>query len=81
MWSGCVNIAFRLNKICLRIIYSGSGLSFEDLLRSHRSFTIHVKNVQTLATEVFKVSKNVSNPKMNEIFEKQNVIYKIHHNF
>ena len=36
---------------------------------------IHLKNVQTLALEVFKVAKNLSVLKASEILEKRNNVY------
>ena len=46
--------------------------SFIDLLNKDKSVSIHVKNVQALALEMFKVSKNLSAQIVSEIFEKQN---------
>ena len=49
--------------------------SFEYLLDRDKGVTIHVKNVRTLAIEMFKVSKNLSPPLVSEIFEKRNNVY------
>lgn len=50
--------------IILDIGYCDSGLSFEDLLDKDKSVpTIHATNVQLLATEIFKMLKNLSVPK------------------
>ena len=46
--------------------------SCEDLLGKDKSVLIDVKNVQTLALEVFEVSKNLSALIASEIFEKRN---------
>ena len=52
------------NKInlerCLCILYSGKTLSLEKLLERGGSVTIHTRNLQTFATEMFKVYKNLS---------------------
>ena len=50
----------RLHQRCLRIVCSGKTSSFEKLLEKDGSVTIHTRNLQTLATEMFKVYKNLS---------------------
>ena len=67
----------------LRIVYSDSGSSFEDLLDKDRSVPMHVKNVQSLIIETSKVSKNLSVPIVKKVLK--NVItlitYKNHQSF
>ena len=62
-----------LHESCLRIIYNDYRSSFEYLLDRDKGVTIHLKNVRTLAIEMFKVSKNLSPQLVTEIFEKRNV--------
>ena len=62
----------RLHERCLRIAYSDSVSSFEDLLDNERSVSVHAKNIKTLAIEMFKVSNKLTVPLMNEIFAKRN---------
>ena len=50
----------RLHERCLRIVHSDKTSSFEKLLEKDGSVTIHNRNLQTLATEMFKVYKNLS---------------------
>ena len=50
----------RLHKRCLRIIYNDKTSSFADLLAKDGSVTIHTRILQVLATEMFKVHKNMS---------------------
>ena len=49
---------FRINKIHergLRLVYKNETfLSFDDLLKRDRSVSIHQKNLQILATEIYK---------------------------
>ena len=66
----------RINKIherALRLVYRNDGhLSFEELLVKDKSVSIHQKNLQNLAIEIFK-SKNDYSPKLMEeilVFEK-----------
>ena len=69
----------RINKIherALRIIYRESTMSFEALLAKDKSFTIHERNIQTLAIELYKVAYGISPKIMRLIFPtKPNVNY------
>ena len=49
-----------LHERCLRIVYSDKTLYFEKLLEKDGCFTMHTRNLQTLATKMFKVYKNLS---------------------
>ena len=44
----------RLHERALRIVYRDPRLSFEELLELDNTFTIHHRNLQKLATEMFK---------------------------
>ena len=57
-----------LHDRCLRIIYNDKTSSFADLLAKDGSVTIHTRNLQFLATEIFKVHKNMSTELMQELF-------------
>ena len=59
----------RLHKRCLRIIYNDKRSSFNALLEKDDSVTIHERTIKILATEMFKVSKNLVLPQMHEIFK------------
>ena len=48
----------RLHERCLRIIYSEKQSSFETLLEKDGSVSVHNRNLQILATEMYKI-KNV----------------------
>ena len=58
-----------IHKRALRIVYQDFQLSFSALLVEDNSFTIHRKNLQLLAIEVFKVKRNIFSKIMNEIFD------------
>ena len=59
----------RLHETCLRIIYSDKSSTFEELLEKDGSVTIHFRNIQKLAIEMFKVFKNLSPPIISDLFE------------
>ena len=61
----------RINKIherALRIVYNDHQCIFEELLERDNSFTIHERNLQKLATEMFKVSNGLSVQLVSENF-------------
>ena len=57
-----------LHERALRLVYKDPKLSFEELLTQDKSFTIHHRNLQKLATEMFKVKNNHSPIFMKNIF-------------
>ena len=56
-------------KGVLRIIYNDKRSSFNVFLEKDGSVSIHERNIKILATEMFKVSKNLALPQMQEIFK------------
>ena len=60
----------RINKIherSLRIVYDDSKSTFRELLNKDNSFTIHERNIQTLAIELYKVVNGISPQLMSGI--------------
>ena len=45
----------RLHERCLRLIYNDKQLTFEELLEKDDSASIHIRNLQTIAIEMYKV--------------------------
>ena len=58
----------RLHERVLRIVYNDFKLSFKNILKKDWTLSIHVKNLQNLATEMFMISKIFSVPLMSELF-------------
>ena len=50
------------------MIYYDDTSSFQELLERDKSFTIHQRNLQFLATEMFKVVNSMSPGFMNSVF-------------
>ena len=69
-----------LHERALRVVYRDYNATFSELLSKDKSVTIHQRNLQLLATEIFK-TKNELNPKiMEEIFTFKNVDYDLRNN-
>ena len=45
--------------------------TYENVLVRGRSVSVHVRNLQILATEVFKGHRNLSSPIFKELFNKR----------
>ena len=58
----------RLHERCLRLIYNDKRSSFEDLLEKDNSVSIHHKNLQALAMEMFKIHTKTFSKIMQEVF-------------
>ena len=49
-----------LHERVLRITYGDKSFSFENLLKKGNSVSIHHRNIQALASEMFKVKNNIA---------------------
>ena len=58
----------KLHERTLRVVYNNSDLTFEELLEKDMSFTIHERNLQKLATEMYKVKHNLCPKSFQELF-------------
>ena len=58
-----------LHEIALRLVYTNKrNLSFDDLLKEDKSVEIHQKNLQILATDIYKVNNDLRAKIMADIF-------------
>ena len=61
----------QINKIHergLRIVYADNNSSFEDLLEKSGSVSMHDRNLQQMAREIYKALNNLSSTLMSELF-------------
>ena len=66
----------RIHERSLRVVYRDNLSSFDDLLYKDKSVSVHHRNLQILAIELFKVKNGIAPSLMNEIFTlKENVMY------
>ena len=68
----------RLHERCLRIAYR-QDIIFKKLLEKGGSVTVHTRDVQTLATEMFKVYKNLSPAIIADLFHVRQNNYNFRH--
>ena len=61
----------------LRFVYKDSNSSFEDLLKRDKSFTIHQRNIPSLAIKLFTVKGNLSNNIIYDIFQTRETDYNL----
>ena len=58
----------KIHERALRIVYNDQQCTFEELLERDNSFTIHERNLQKLAIEMFKVNDGLSVQLVSENF-------------
>ena len=58
----------RLHEKCLRLVYSDEFSSYENLLKLDGSFSVHKRNLQILAIELYKRINGISPEIMQDVF-------------
>ena len=58
-----------LYERCLRIIYNDKQSFFSELLNKNSSVSVHIRNIQRIAIEMFRFYNGLSPPLMNNIFK------------
>ena len=58
----------RIHERALRLVYKDNVSSFDELLKMDNSFTIHERNIQSLAIELYKVVNRLSPKIMDHVF-------------
>ena len=64
----------KIHERALRIVYMDNVSSFDELLVKSKSVSIHTRNLQHLAIEIYKALHNLSSSLMSEIFRTKKVI-------
>ena len=67
----------RLHKKALSLVYNDFSSGFSDFLEKDKSVTIHYRNLQTLAYEIFKVKNNMAPKILTEIFPQKESNYSL----
>ena len=66
-----------LHERTLRLVYKDPRLTFDELLRKDNSFHIHHRNLQKLATEMYKAKNNLSLTLIKQVFPDGEVPYNL----
>ena len=69
-----------LHERALQLVYKNPNLNFHDLLTRDKSFCIHHRNLQKLATEMYKVKHNISTTLFQELFPRYENSYNLRNN-
>ena len=72
------SISSKINRVherALRIVYKDKFSSFENLLEKDKAVKIHVRNLQVLVTEMFKVKNGIASKIIIDIFKLSNPTY------
>ena len=70
-----------LHERALRITYGDRSSSFENLLKKDNSVSFHHRNIEALATEMFKVKNNTAPEITNELFAPKMSSYHLRNNY
>ena len=70
----------KLHERALRLVYKNDDLSFQQLLEKDKSMTIHERNLQKLAIEMYKAKQKLSPLPVQELFKKRDEIHDLRQN-
>ena len=70
----------RLHERALKIVYKDHSLTYDELLVKDNSFTRNEKNLQKLATGMYKINNNLSPSFMKSIFPESKNPYNLRTN-
>ena len=70
----------KLHERALRILYDNENYTFQELLQIDNSMTIHHRNLQKSATEMYKAKNNLSPIPMQNIFKEHIDTYDLRNN-
>ena len=70
----------KLHERALRLVYKNDNLTFQQLLEKDKSMTIHERNLQKLAIEMYKADQNLSPLPVQELFKKRDETHDLRQN-
>ena len=83
VWMFCSRtLNYRINKLherALRILYRDDISTFKQLLNEDKSVTVHDRNIQLLAIEMYKVKNNISPCSLSDFVSIKELNYEMRH--
>ena len=70
----------RIHERALKTVYNDYTTTFENLLLIDNSVSIHHRNLQVLATEIYKIKNKIAPEIMNDILLERSIIYNLSNN-
>ena len=74
-------LTITIHEGALRITYQDNVSTFEELLNKDNSVSIHHRNLQVLATEMFKIHRGLSPEILRETFVSKTSSYNLCRNY
>ena len=65
------NVIRNLHERCLKLIYNGKNSSYEEVLTKDGLVSIHLKNIQDLVTELYKIKNGLTLEIFTENFARE----------
>ena len=70
----------KLQERSLRIVYEDYTSSFDNLLKKDKNKTIHQKNIEKLAIQMYKIKNNIAPKIVSDLFPVNNNYYSLRRN-
>ena len=70
----------KLHEKAIRIVYDNDNYTFQELLKIDNSVTIDHRNLQTLATEMYKAKNNLSPTPIQNLFKEHTGTHDLRNN-
>ena len=77
-WYGCRKLNNCVNNIherALRIVYRDYESTYQQLLKQNKSVSVHHRNLQILATKIFKTKNGLNPVIIEDVFNFKNLAY------
>ena len=71
---GIYNIIRNFHERCLGLVCNAKNSSYEGLLTKDDSVSIHHRNIQALATELYKIKNGLSPESFAETFARETLV-------
>ena len=74
------NTINKIHERAFRTVYNDNESTFDELLRKDNNVCVHHRNIQALATEMFKIKREISPEIMIDILQERSIPYYLRNN-